>query len=114
MIIGLTIITAVILYIVNHKLNEVIINPSKRLIIAQIDKDMRFVKESPEKDSLRIIIRDYINGFKSINKISDESFEDFFDSLKLALKDSVIDNREYRTLSRILKRKANNERSKKN
>ena len=112
-IIVLTIITAAILYIVNHKFNEIIFNPSKRLIVNQITKDLNYVKDSPEKDSLRVLITEYISNLKSVKNLSDEPIGKFVDSLKLALKDSVIDNREYKNLSKILKSKIYHERPKK-
>ncbi len=104
-IIILTIFTAVILYIVNRRFNEVILNPSKSLIINQINRDLNYVKDSPEKDSLQILIKDYITGIKKINNISDKSIGEFIDSLKEALKDSTIDSAEYKKLYKILQPK---------
>ena len=101
----LTIATAVLLYIVNNKFNEVILNPSKRLIISQINRDLNYVKDSPEKDSLQYLIKDYITGIKRVNNLHDKSLKEFIDSLQEALRDSVIDNREYRMLYSILKQK---------
>lgn len=104
-IILLTIVTAAILYIVNHKLNEVIMNPGKGLIISEINRDLDHVKASPEKDSLKILIKNYVEGLKSVKKLSDKSFGDFFDSVKIAIRDSAIDSNEFKSLSRILKRR---------
>jgi len=112
-IILLTIITAAILYIVNHKFNEIIFNPSKGLIVSQITKDLNYVKDSPEKDSLRVLVADYINNLKSIKNLSEQPIGNFVDSLKLALKDSIIDKNEYIHLSKILKSKIYHERPKK-
>ena len=104
-IIILTILTAVILYLVTHKFNEVILNPSKSLIISQINRDLNYVKDSPEKDSLQLLIKGYILGIKKIDNLSDKSIGEFIDTLKEALKDSVIDKREYKSLYKILKTK---------
>ncbi len=112
-IIVLTIVIAAVLYIVNNKFNEFIFNPSKGLLISQVTKDLNYVKDSPEKDSLRILISDYIKNLKSIKNISDGSVGKFVDSLKAALRDSVIDKREYKNLSKILRSKFNHERPKK-
>lgn len=110
----LTIITACILYIVNHKLNQVILNPGKGLIISEINRDLEHVRPSPEKDSLKIMIKNYINGLNSVDKLSEKSFSDFFDSIKIAVQDSLIDKSEFKSLSRILKRRIKNERPKEN
>lgn len=104
-IVVLTIFTAVILYIVNRKFNEVILNPSKSLIINQINRDLNYVKDSPQKDSLQILIKDYITGIKKIDNVSDKSISEFIDTLKEALQDSTIDSTEYKKLYKILKPK---------
>jgi hypothetical protein len=101
-IIILTILTAVILYLVTQKFNEVVLNPGKSLIISQINRDLDYVKDSPQKDSLKLLIKGYILGIKKVNNISNESVGRFIDTLKTALKDSVIDEREYKTLYKIL------------
>ncbi len=98
--------TAVALYIINHKFNEVILNPSKRLLINQINRDLDYVKSTPEKDSLQFLIKDYIIGVRHIDDLSEDSLKTFIDSLQEALVDSTIDSREYRMLYSILKRKA--------
>lgn len=102
----LTIFTAAMLYIVNHKFNEVIFNPSKRLIINQVNRDLNYVKDSPEKDSLQILIKNYITGVKKIDNLSDSSLGEFIASLKSALKDSTIDSHEYKILYNVLNPKA--------
>ena len=106
MIVILTVLTAVVLYIISHKFNEVIFNPSKRLLIDQVNRDLNYVKDTPEKDSLQFLIKDYITGLKHINNLSDNSIKTFLDSLQDALKDSTIDTREYKMLYSILKQKA--------
>ena len=105
-IIILTILTAIVLYIINHKFNDIILNPSKRLLVSQINRDLNYVKDTPEKDSLQVLIKDYITGIKHIDNLSDESLRTFIDSLQEALKDSTIDSMEYKSLYSILKSKA--------
>jgi tRNA C32,U32 (ribose-2'-O)-methylase TrmJ len=112
-IIVLTIVTAAVLYIVNNKFDEIIFNPGKSLIVNQITKDLNYVKETPEKDSLRSLITSYIKNLKSFKSISKKPIERFVDSLKIALKDSIINKREYKNLSKILRSKNYHERPKK-
>ncbi len=106
MIIILTVLTAVVLYVISHKFNEVILNPSKQLMINQVNRDLNYVKDTPEKDSLQILIKDYITGIRHVDDLSDKSLDTFIDSLHEALRDSTIDSREYKMLYSILKRKA--------
>jgi hypothetical protein len=101
----ITILTAVILYLVTHKFNEVIINPSKNLIINQINRNLDYVKDSPEKDSLQGIIKEYILGIKKVDNLSEKSIGEFIDTLNAALSDSIIYKREYKSLYNILKTK---------
>ena len=106
MIIILTVLTAVVLYVISHKFNEVILNPSKQLLINQVNRDLNYVKDTPEKDSLQILIKDYITGIKHVDELSDNSLNTFIDSLQDALRDSTVDSREYKMLYSILKQKA--------
>lgn len=104
-IIILTVLTAVVLYLVTHKFNEVVLNPSKSLIINQINRNLDYVKDSPEKDSLQALIKNYILGIQKVDNLSEASIGEFVDSLKVALRDSVIDKHEYKSLYKILKNK---------
>ncbi len=104
-VIILTIVTAGILYIVNHKLDQFIFDPGKKMIANQINSELDYVKESPEKDSLKALINNYVESIKSVKNLSDKSFEIFVDSVKAAVRDSIINKREYKSLSRILKRR---------
>ena len=106
-IIFLTVITAVLLYLINHKFSALITNPGKDFLISQMNKEMRFVRSSPEKDSLKNLITVYVKKMKSLDKVSEHQIGDFADSLKIALKDSVINESEYKNLYHILNRKEN-------
>ncbi len=106
-IILLTVLTAVLLYLINYKFNDILINPGKKFIINQVTEEMSFVKSSPEKDSLKALIRNYVNRVKTLNNISSRQIGNFADSLKMALKDSIITKSEYGNLYRMLNRKVN-------
>ncbi len=103
----LTVLTAVILYLINNKFESMIINPGKDFAINQMTKEMHFVKASPEKDSLKNLIRNYVARIKSFDKVSERRIGNFADSLKIALKDSVINQSEYNNLYHILNQKEN-------
>ena len=106
-IIFLTVLTAVLLYLINYKFNDMIINPGKNFVINRMTKEMEFVKASPEKDSLKELISNYVKSIKSIDKLSENKIDNFTDSLKIALRDSVINQSEYKHLYKILNQKVN-------
>lgn len=104
-IVLLTILTAVVLYLINNKFDNIVFNPGKKILINQINRDLEFVKDSPQKDSLKLLINNYIMEIKNINSVSGKQINLFADSLKVALKDSIIDEREYKKLSEMLNKK---------
>jgi hypothetical protein len=104
-IVLLTILTAVVLYLINNKFDNLVFNPGKKILINQINRDLEFVKDSPQKDSLKLLINNYIMEIKNINSVSGKQINLFADSLKVALKDSIIDEREYKKLSVMLNKK---------
>ncbi len=104
-IIFLTILTAVILYLAKYKFNEFIFNPGKRLVVGQINREFKKIKDSPEKESLKVQLDNYIMGIKSLDSLNNKKLNTFVDSLKIALEDSAISKKEYRSLSHILKDK---------
>lgn len=118
-IVILTIFTAVILYIVKHKFNDFVLKPGKSVlstfVMNEFDKKFDYVKESPQKDSLKVLLKNYISSVNNFKDNSHDSMNSFIDSLKSAVTDSVISNVELKKLkSLIQKQSLLNERSKKN
>jgi hypothetical protein len=115
-IIIITILTAALLYIVKHKFHDLIFIPGKHVVISKLNKKLDFLKDSPEKDSLKILIDDYVNNIKDTKDINDESIQAFADSLSNIVQDGVVNKTELRNFSEIVKKQINssNERSKKN
>ncbi len=110
----LTVLTAAILYIVYNKFNDFFLNPGKQLIVTSLNSEINRIHASPEKDSLKSMIKEYIDGIKDVKNISHKSVEDFADSLNFVLKDSVISPAELKHLRTILIKVNSNERSEKN
>jgi len=103
-IIILTIVVAVIAYIVRHRFNELILIPGRYFISKGLNENVDYLKPSPEKDSLKVLIRDYVTGLKNLNKTSSKTIEAFADSLKFILRDSVISQDELQQVKEIIKR----------
>jgi hypothetical protein len=94
-IIVLTIIIAVILYIAQNHLDDVVINPAKKVIssfmVSGAFKHLTYIKENPEKDSLKILLKNYMRDKISKSKsISDEDLDWLIDSIKVIATDSLI------------------------
>ena len=114
-IIFLTIFVAMVTYIVQQKFDSWVLNPGKGIIKEVFDeswdKDMAHVKTSTEKDSLRILIKDYIDRVSS-EDMKDDKIEQIKDMILNASSDSIIDRSEFINLRNILREK--NERPKEN
>jgi hypothetical protein len=108
-IIALTILVAAILYIVENKFDDLILKPGvnviKNVVNDNLDQELIRVKNTPEKDSLKVIINDFLdNGVKKIHKVSDKMVEEMVDSIKYAVSDSVINKSELKNIKKMLKR----------
>lgn len=116
-IIALTIIVAAILYILQNHLDDLIINPGKKLIsdliVSGVHDELNYIKETPEKDTLRFLLRDYLkNKITETKEISDEDVDWLIDSVKVFVTDSIITRNDLLRIQELINFKEN-ERSKK-
>ena len=108
----LTIITGIAVYLVQTKWDTI------KIMLAGvprkgIDKTLVKFKESPEKDSLKVLFDDFFEKhLVNFNEFSNNMFDPLVDSLKEFSSDRIIDNRELNQIKQILK-KIENEGSKK-
>jgi len=116
-VIIMTIIIASVLYIFQHKFDEIFLGTGNKFILSDFEdkwaKELNYVQDNPEKDSLKSLIKFYIADIKSADEFSDEETENFFQILKNSFKDSLIDKSELSELTNLIER-LNHERSKKN
>ncbi len=117
-IIALTIIIAVILYIVQNHLDDVVINPAKKVIssfmVSGAFKHLTYIKETPEKDSLKILLRDYVKDKISKSKsINSDDLDWLLDSIKVVATDSLFTKDDLNKIKELINLK-NYEKSKKN
>jgi hypothetical protein len=116
-IIALTIVVAVILYIVQNHLDDVI-NPAKRVISTFVTneafKQLTYIKDAPEKDSLKVLLNDYlkekITKTKSLNT---EDLDWLIDSVKVFVTDSLITKEDLNKIKELINLK-DHEKPKKN
>lgn len=117
-IVVLTVIVAVIVWIVQNRLNEFILNPGRKaiatVILKGVDKKIDMLKENLEKDSLRVLFHDLMDKkIYTFNTFSNKMFEPIKDSLEVFSEDSIIDKKELERLTELF-RKIKDEGSKKN
>ena len=72
-VIIVTIIIAVVVYIIKYKLEDWIFKPGKEIILSELadswDDDTAFIKESVEKDSLKSLMKYYFENIKTIEEV---------------------------------------------
>lgn len=107
-----TIIIAAAVYIIQNKFDEWFLKPEKNILITEIEKnwdsDLKYIHNSVQKDSLKALIKFYIDNVKSFDISSTEVIEadekSFFKELNLAIEDSVISDDEISQLTLLLKK----------
>ena len=107
-------------WIDNHqnKFNEYLLGPSKKIIvplfIENLSKNIKFVKESSQKDSLLTLVKNYANDVKDLEELSDDSIKDFIQKIQSISVDSVITNEELDNIKKFIKIRSSDERSTEN
>jgi hypothetical protein len=96
-IIVLTVLIAVVLFLAQNYFDELILRPGEKLIkgfvFKGINREMRYVKETPEKDSLKVLMDNFVhNRLKNKKEISinGEEMKKLVDSVKIFFADSLI------------------------
>jgi hypothetical protein len=95
LIIVITIITAAVVYIIQNHFDDLVLNPGKKMlsgfILEEFDDKFDFVKPSPEKDSLKVMMNNIIlTKIDRDKKISSDDFREFFNSINHVFADSII------------------------
>jgi hypothetical protein len=117
-IIALTIVVAAVLYIIQFHFDDLVMNPAKEyfseLFVKEVDDELNFIEESPEKDSLRILLKSYLQDkFTNTKELSNKDIDWLIDSVKVVVKDSVISIEDLDKIKNLIENKGY-ERSKKN
>jgi hypothetical protein len=116
-VVVVTILIAAIVYIVRYKLEDWLVEPGKKIIIGEVsknwDKEIAYVKESPEKDSLKSLMKYYLENIKTKEDVVNLDQDIFLSEFKLAIEDSLISDNEISNLTLLMK-KEQYEKSKSN
>jgi len=112
-IIIFTVVLAAVLYLIQNKYDELILNPGKELAFSVMeknwDRDLNYVTNSPEKDSLRYLLKYYIYNSKSVEKLVDKNTEDIIDYIEQTFKDSTVNKEELTYISKLINNALHNE-----
>ncbi|NWF49160.1 MAG: hypothetical protein HXY49_01315 [Ignavibacteriaceae bacterium] len=116
-VIVLTIIVAVAIYLIKYKLSDYFGKTGKQIIgeyiIDDLETEFNTIKASPEKDSLKIFLEDYVKKSQSLDSLP-ENIDTLVTKLQRAFEDSIIERKELFEIQALLNTGNNHERSKKN
>jgi hypothetical protein len=102
-IILLTVLTAVVVYIIQNHFDELILSPGKKVLTGimmnEFDDKFSFVHPSAEKDSFKVLLGDMLQyKIEKEKEISSDEFKEFFESINHIFADSIIDKSELEEL----------------
>ena len=114
-VVVLTILVAAAIYIIQYKLDDWFIKPTKNILLSEAvkdwDKEVKHIHESAQKDSLKALLIYYIDNIKSMEDVVNLEKENFLKEFNLVIEDSLITSKEISKLTLLLK-KEQNEKSK--
>jgi len=117
-LIASTIFFAVVFYAVTNKFDYYFLNPIKNLSVKYVTKDLkddwRFIKSTPEKDSLMSEINYFTKNLTKLKTVHLDAVHDVLDSIKIYLNDSTVSREDLENIKVIIEAKLKDERSKKN
>ena len=112
-IIIFTIAIAAIIYLVQNKFDELFLDQGKEFLLSAMEEnwdiELDYVIDSPEKESLKNLLHDYISDIESAENLSDEGAEAVTDYLEQTLKDSLVDIEELSHINKLIKIALKNE-----
>ena len=109
-IVVLTILVAAVLYIIQNHLDDWVIGPAKEffseLFVSGVDDELKFIVESREKDSLRVLLKNYLQDkFTSTKELSDKDINWLIDSVKVVVIDSIITENDLNKIKKLIEQK---------
>jgi hypothetical protein len=103
-----TILIAVVVYIIKYKLDDWLVKPGKELILTELTKNWEnetaYIKESVEKDSLKSLMKYYLENIKTMEEVVNLEEDIFFSEFELSIEDSLITDNEISNLTLLMKK----------
>lgn len=111
----ITILVAAAIYIIQYKFDDWFIKPTKDFLVNGVvenwDEEVKYIKDSVHKDSLKALMIFYMQNIKSMEEIVNLEEEKFLKEFKVVVNDSIITEEDISKLTLLLK-KEQNEKSK--
>jgi len=105
-IIIFTIILAVSLYIVQNKFEEIFLDPEKKPLFSALEENwennLDYVKDSVIKESLKLLLKNYISEMKSTQNISSDRANELINYLEIVFIDSLVDKTELASIRELI------------
>jgi hypothetical protein len=103
-----TILIAVVVYIIKYKLDDWLVKPGKELIVTELTKkwenETAYIKESVEKDSLKSLMKYYLENIKTMKEVVNLDEDIFLSEFELVIEDSLITENEISNLTLLMKK----------
>lgn len=107
-VVVVTIFIAVAVYIIQYKLDDWFIKPTKDFLTSEViknwDDEAKHINDSVHKDSLKELIIYYIDNIKSMKEVVNLDEEKFLTEIKIVIQDSVITEEDISKLTLLLKK----------
>lgn len=107
-IVIITILVAVAIYIIQYKLDDWLVKPGKKLILSEVSKnwgkETAYIKESLEKDSLKSLMKYYLENIKMMEDVVNLEPDIFLSEFELVIEDSLITDNEISNLTLLMKK----------
>lgn len=114
-VIIITIFVAATIYIIQNKLDDWFIKPTKNILITEAGKNWEsetsHINDSVQKDSLRSLLIYYFENIKSMKDVVNLDQEKIIEEFEVIIEDSLITDEEISKLT-LLMHKEQNEKSK--
>jgi hypothetical protein len=107
-IVVITILVAAAIYIIQYKLDDWLVKPGKKLILSEVSKnwgkETSYIKESIEKDSLKSLMKYYLENIKMMEDVVNLEPDIFLSEFELVIEDSLITDNEISNLTLLMKK----------
>jgi hypothetical protein len=89
-------------------LEDWVVKPGKKILITEVgnnwENETAFIKEAPEKDSLRLLLKYYLENIKTMEDVVNLEQDKFLNEFKLVIDDSLVTDAELSKLTSLLKK----------
>lgn len=105
----LTILVAVILYIIQFRLDDFILNPGRKLIAEfirnELESKLEVVRNTPEKVELKNLLKYVSENEDALKRFTEKEVGEITALIESAIADSILEKNELENISQIIKSK---------